>query len=111
MHNEFFTLRAAPPAELPPAAAHAVTLIQAQARGWLVRKHISQHGRGLQPPSTKVADQQQAAAAAAEAQQRDLQRQLHPKTAADFAFLREKVRQWMAQVTTCNAACMTNSTM
>ena len=81
------------------AAAHAITLIQAQARGWLVRKHIS----GVSGLRDHLSEEQKhgkdAAAANDEEQRRDLQRQLHPKTAADFAILHEKVRQWMAQVT------------
>lgn len=87
-------------AGLSPAAAHAATLIQAKARGWLVRRHMAQQGStATQEAGRLSADEQEAAAAAAEAQQRELQRQLHPKTAADFAFLRDKVRRWMAQET------------
>ena len=85
---------------VPAAAAHAVTLIQAQARGWLVRKHISEGVSGLRHHISEGLEYgKDAAAANDEQQRRDLQRQLHPRTAADFAILHEKVRQWMAQVT------------
>ena len=87
---------------VPAAAARAVTLIQAQARGWLVRKHISEGVSGLRNHLSEEQEHGKNATAAAtndEEQRRDLQRQLHPKTAADFAILHEKVRHWMAQVT------------
>lgn len=65
-----------------------------------MRKHISEGFSGLRHHISEGLEYGKDAAAANDEQQRqDLQRQLHPRPAADFAILHEKVRQWMAQVT------------